>query len=74
MNAILFAKDGSFKTVENVTYDTYLDTPIYVPSPDIEGWCDGTSLSPSNLRPLYEGRGMYRKQLESADYAVFVEE
>jgi len=72
VNAILFSKDGTTRTVENVSIDTYMDIPVYVaPGPFTKWHAEGRI--PCGLQHTVD-RVRYRKQIESEDYAVFVEE
>jgi hypothetical protein len=71
VNAILFSKDGSTRTIENVSVSTYLDMPVYINPCDFVKW--GQNELPDSMIGTFNRR-RYLKQLESKDYAVFVEE
>ena len=72
MNAILFAKDGTTRTIVNVQPSTYMDVPVYVSPGAFTQWqADG--YLPHTLTNVHN-KVRYAKQMESQDYAVFVEE
>ena len=71
MNAILFAKDGSISSVKDLVPSTYLNEPVYVAPNEYPAWHNGGPF-PCNLTSY--ARRRYVKQMESEDYAVFVEE
>ena len=72
MNAILFSKDGTTRTVENVSIDTYMDIPVYIAPGPFSDWQANGNI-PCGLTYTVD-RIRYKKQIESKDYAVFVEE
>jgi len=72
VNAILFAKDGTTRTVENICPETYMDIPVYVAPGPFSKW-QAEGQIPCGFQHTVT-RIRYRKQIESQDYAVFVEE
>jgi hypothetical protein len=71
VNAILFRKDGTTRTIENVQPSTYLDMPVYVPAGELMLW-QSDGVLPNNMMSYQRRR--YIKQMESPDFAVFTEE